>query len=43
MFSQAYRLARKEAAAETGLALATFPETCPYALEQALDEAFWPE
>jgi hypothetical protein len=43
LFSQAYRLARKEAAAETGLPLVTFPETCPYTLDQALDEAFWPD
>jgi hypothetical protein len=42
LFLQAYQLARKEAAAETGFPLVTFPETCPYALEQALDEAFWP-
>jgi Domain of unknown function DUF29 len=43
LFARAYQLARKEAAAETGLPLVTFPETCPYALEQALDDDFWPE
>jgi hypothetical protein len=39
----AYRRARRDAADETGLPLATFPETCPWALAQVLDENFWPE
>jgi hypothetical protein len=39
----AYRRARRDAAVDTGLPLATFPETCPWALEQVLDEDFWPE
>jgi hypothetical protein len=39
----AYRRARRDAAEETGLPLATFPETCPWALDQVLDENFWPE
>ena len=43
LFAEAYRLARKEAAVETGLPLTTFPETCPHSLEQALDEEFWPD
>jgi hypothetical protein len=43
LYAEAYRLARKQAAAETGLPLTTFPETCPYSLDQALDEAFWPD
>jgi len=43
LFAEAYRPARKEAEAETGLPLTAFPETSPYPLEQALDEAFWPE
>jgi len=38
----AYRRARRDAADETGLPLATFPETCPWALDQVLDENFWP-
>jgi hypothetical protein len=38
-----YRGARKEAAAETGLPLAAFPEAAPFSLPQALDEEFWPE
>jgi Domain of unknown function DUF29 len=28
---------------ETGLPRATFPETCPWSLEQLLDEDFLPE
>lgn len=43
LFAAAYRLARKEAALQTGLPLATFPETCPYTLDQAMDENFWPK
>jgi uncharacterized protein DUF29 len=39
----AYRRARRDAADETGLPLATFPETCPWPLAQVLDEDFWPE
>ncbi|MFZ1428223.1 MAG: DUF29 domain-containing protein [Geminicoccaceae bacterium] len=43
LFVTAYRGARKEAAAETRLPLATFPEAVPFSLPQALDEEFWPE
>jgi hypothetical protein len=39
----AYRRARRDAAEETGLPPATFPETCPWGLDQVLDEDFWPE
>ena len=39
----AYPRARQLAARETGLSLATFPESCPWSLEQLLDEDFWPE
>ena len=42
LFAAAYRRARKEAAVETGLLLKTFPETCPFTVEQALDDDFWP-
>jgi hypothetical protein len=43
LFTKAYRGARLEAAAETGLPLRTFPESCPFTLEQAMDEGFWPD
>ena len=42
-FATAYRGARKEAAAETGLPIATFPEASPFTADQAMDEEFWPE
>ena len=41
--ASAYRDARLEAAAETGLAVAVFPEACPWTLAQSLDAEFWPE
>jgi hypothetical protein len=39
-FPCAYPRGRKEAAKETGLPLETFPETCPWSLDQRQDEAF---
>jgi len=39
----AYRRAALEAVAETGLPGATFPEACPWTVEQVLDAGFWPE
>ncbi len=39
----AYPRARREAAKDTRLPLATFPEDCPWLIEQVLDEDFWPE
>jgi hypothetical protein len=39
----AYPRARRDAAQETGLLLATFPEVCPWPLAHVLDEDFWPE
>ena len=39
----AYEYARDDAADETHLPLATFPETCPWTLAQMLDMNFWPE
>jgi hypothetical protein len=39
----AYQHAREDAADDTGLSLATFPETCPWTIEQVLDAGFWPE
>ncbi len=34
---RAYAMARRQAAEETGLSLATFPENCPFGLEEVLD------
>jgi hypothetical protein len=34
---RAYRHARREAADETGLAINTFPDSCPYAIEEIRD------
>ena len=39
----AYRAARRDAIAETGLTGSTFPDMCPWTVEQALDSGFWPE
>jgi hypothetical protein len=41
--AEAYPLATELAAAETGLALTRFPADCPYALDELLDRAFYPE
>lgn len=43
LFAKAYQDARHDAAVETGLDLRTFPPECPFTLDEALDEAFWPE
>jgi hypothetical protein len=40
--AKAYDRARRYAAKETGLPLATFPDPCPFATEQVLDSEFWP-
>ena len=40
--ASAYRDASLEAVAETGLPAATFPEACPWTVEQVLDGWFWP-
>lgn len=42
-FAWAYPRARKASANETCLPLATFPEACPWSLEQVLDEDFFPD
>ena len=39
----AYPRACRDAAKDTGLPLATFPEVCPWTVEEVLDEHFWPE
>ena len=38
-----YVSARMLAAGETGLSEATFPENCPFSIDQLLDEDFWPD
>lgn len=39
----AYENAREQAADETGLAIAIFPASCPYAIEAILDGEFLPD
>lgn len=41
--AKAWPRTRKLAHRETGLPLDTFPEACPFTLEQALDESFLPD
>jgi hypothetical protein len=41
--ASAHHDAALEAVAETGLAPSTSPETCPWTVEEVLDEGFWPE
>jgi hypothetical protein len=41
--ARAYARARVQAMEQTGLPLVTFPEVCPWAVTQVLDEEFWPE
>jgi hypothetical protein len=43
LLARGYPHARTRASGETGLSLATFPEACPWTLEQVLDDDFWPE
>jgi hypothetical protein len=43
LLAREYPRSRRDASDETGLPLAAFPETCPWTVEQILDEAFWPE
>jgi hypothetical protein len=40
--AKAYAAAREDAANETGLPIGTFPERCPYTLEEVESGAFWP-
>ena len=40
---EVYPEAREDAAADTGLPLVTFPEACPWPVEQMVDGDFWPE
>jgi len=41
--AESYISAIKSAVKETGLKKTVFPETCPYTLQQILDEDFYPE
>lgn len=41
--AKAYKKALRIAARETGIRINTFPETCPFSIEQSLDENFFPE
>jgi hypothetical protein len=43
IFAECYADAREQAADETGLDLASFPETSPFDLAQALDKDFLPD
>ena len=40
--ARAYRPAPLAASGETGLAASAFPEQCPFTVEQALDDTYWP-
>jgi len=40
---RAWRKARRDASRQTGLPVATFPEACPWPLEQIRDHNFFPE
>ena len=41
--ADAYDYARYGVSDETGLPVSTFPETCPYTVEQVLDQNFLPD
>lgn len=43
LFADAYELAAEGAADETGMPVTTFPEKCPWTVEQVLNHDFWPE
>jgi Domain of unknown function DUF29 len=43
LLAEAYPKARREAAKDTRLPLATFPDLCPWTVAQVLDEDFLPE
>ncbi len=43
ILAESYARARRTAARQTGLPLETFPQACPWTVEQVLDEAFFPE
>ncbi len=41
--AQHYPAARRQASRDTRLPETSFPATCPWSVEQLLDEEFWPE
>ncbi|MBP2309851.1 DUF29 family protein [Azospirillum melinis] len=41
--ADAYRLARRDAAAETGIDEAVFAVQCPWSFAEMMDEGVWPE
>lgn len=43
IFAECYTQAVKQAKAETGLPLETFPQQCPYELAEVMDDEFLPE
>ncbi len=43
VLAKEYQQARKVAAIETGLPIETFPELCPFRIEQVLDDDFLPQ
>jgi hypothetical protein len=43
IFGEAFGTARLDASSETDLDVATFPETNPFTIAQAMDEDFWPD
>jgi hypothetical protein len=43
MLPEAYAQARVDAGEETGVTLETFPDHCPWSVEQVIDDNFWPE
>jgi hypothetical protein len=43
LLTKHYPAIRRYTAQETRLPLTTFPEVCPWTVEQILDEEFWPD
>ena len=42
LIAKRYRIARANAAGETGLTLRTFPSRCPYTADRILDDTYFP-
>ncbi len=43
ILTAAYRKARVDAEAESGLLRSTFPADCPWSFDQIISDSFWPE